>query len=108
MYGSKRRTLLRPLAPRRPAQCWSSATAWPAGGASATPGPRGQKAPVRKAWPRFQVPADTLADYFNGAEQNVGVLLGGPSGGLVCVDLDVREALQLAPTLLPGTGLQHG
>ena len=34
---------------------------------------------------------------------NVGVRLGGPSGGLVDVDLDCQEAVHLAPHFLPPT-----
>src|SRR5688572_27849565 len=84
------------------------ARAWLARGAQPIPIPYGQKGPTLPEWQKLHLTADTLPDYFNGARQNAGVLLGEPSGGLVCVDLDVREAVQLAPACLPPTGLQHG
>ena len=67
------------------------------------PIPHGQKAPVLKNWQRLRVTADTLADYFNGEAQNLGVLLGEPSGGLIDVDLDTDEAVAVAPYYLPET-----
>ena len=39
---------------------------------------------------------------------NIGVILGSKSGGLVDVDLDCQEAIHLADTLLPPTGLVFG
>ena len=50
----------------------------------------------------------TLPEYFNGAEQNIGVLLGDPSGHTVDVDLDCPEALALAGWFLPPTGCKFG
>jgi hypothetical protein len=50
----------------------------------------------------------TLGEHFNGVRQNIGVLLGEPSGGLVDVDLDCREALQTVDYFLPDTGSRFG
>jgi DNA-binding transcriptional ArsR family regulator len=44
--------------------------------------------------------ADELDDYFNGRPQNVGILLGKPSGWVVDVDLDAPEAVELGPRFL--------
>jgi hypothetical protein len=44
--------------------------------------------------------ADQLDDYFNGRPQNVGILLGKPSGWVVDVDLDAPEAVELGPRFL--------
>ena len=39
---------------------------------------------------------------------NVGVLTGKPSDGLADVDLDCAEAVRLASTFLPETGMMFG
>jgi hypothetical protein len=44
--------------------------------------------------------ADQLDVYFNGRPQNVGTLLGKPSGWVVDVDLDAPEAVELGPRFL--------
>jgi hypothetical protein len=36
-------------------------------------------------------------NYFNGGKQNIGVILGGASGGFVDLDLDCPEAIAAAP-----------
>jgi Bifunctional DNA primase/polymerase, N-terminal len=46
---------------------------------------------------------ETLARDFGGKLQNTGILLGNPSGGLVDVDLDCPEAIDLAKDFLPPT-----
>lgn len=56
------------------------------------------KAPLRKDWPK--VPAQPH-EFLPG--DNLGVALGAASGGLVDVDLDCIEAVQLAPAFLPLT-----
>lgn len=72
------------------------------------PIPRRKKAPVIKGWQDLRIDAASVATYFNGHAQNVGVLLGVPSGGLVDVDLDTPEAVQLAPAFLPATDAVFG
>ena len=49
-----------------------------------------------------------LPRYFNGKPQNVGVVLGPTSNGLTDIDLDCREAIELAPHVLPKTGAIFG
>jgi len=44
----------------------------------------------------------------NATVQNIGVILGKPSGGLADVDLDCDEAVRLAPKYLPPTGCITG
>ena len=41
--------------------------------------------------------------YFNGARQNIGIILGPASAGLTDLDLDSQEAILAAPYLLPRT-----
>ncbi|HXH20482.1 MAG TPA: phage/plasmid primase, P4 family [Dehalococcoidia bacterium] len=72
------------------------------------PVPHRRKAPTIPGWPTLRLDADELAAHFNGGPLNVGVLLGEPSGGLVDVDLDCREALRLAPAFLPPTRSRFG
>ena len=44
---------------------------------------------------KWHIDAQTAPQYFNGKSQNVGMVLGAVSGGLVDVDLDDPLALQL-------------
>jgi hypothetical protein len=68
------------------------------------PIPKGSKGPVIKGWPEFRVDPERFhADFPFGS--NIGILLGD---GLVCVDLDCTEALELAPGFLPQTGCVIG
>lgn len=59
-------------------------------------------------WDALRLEHDELPRYFNGAPQNVGVLLGEPSNWLVDVDLDCLEAIRLAPSFLPQTAARFG
>lgn len=68
------------------------------------PVPYGLKAPTLDGWQNLRLGVDDLPRYFNGHPSNIGVLLGEPSGGLIDVDLDSPEAVQLAETFLPATG----
>lgn len=71
------------------------------------PIPRGEKAPRLKGWQDLRLRESDLEAYFaNGT--NVGVLLGGASGGLADVDLDAPEAIHVADALLPLTERIHG
>lgn len=72
------------------------------------PVPFREKAPTLKGWPDFRLTKDDLPLHFNGLPQNIGVLLGEPSGGLIDVDLDCPEALTLAPRFLPPTECRFG
>jgi hypothetical protein len=71
------------------------------------PIPRGEKRPALNSWQLLRMRADEIPRYFpNG--QNVGLLLGEPSGGLIDVDLDCLEAIALADEFLPATGMESG
>ena len=71
------------------------------------PVPRGSKNPGRRDWSsERRDEAAVLRDFAEA--RNVGVLLGGASGGLVDVDLDSPEALALAPAILPATDAVFG
>lgn len=59
-------------------------------------------------WQHLRLTADELPAYFNGQPQNVGVLLGEPSGELVDVDLDCTEAIILASLFLPSSAAIFG
>ncbi len=63
--------------------------------------------PEGKHWQDLRITAETANRYFNGAKQNIGVLLGDAHGS-ADVDLDCPEAVALAPTILPDTGLRFG
>jgi hypothetical protein len=66
------------------------------------PLPSKSKNPNRPGWQNERVAEGDVARRWAGGE-NVGVLLGAPSGGLVDVDLDTVEARAVAPYLLPRT-----
>jgi hypothetical protein len=73
------------------------------------PVPYRQKNPVRKEWQKLRPTADDLSDLFPTDEQsNIGLLLGGASNNLVDIDLDIPEAVTVAPFLLPKTGWVSG
>lgn len=71
------------------------------------PVPRGEKGPKLKEWQKLRIAEADVERYFR-PDDNVGVLLGEPSGNLVDVDLDCREAVALAPNFLPPTGAVFG
>src|ERR1043166_4417071 len=71
--------------------------------------PWGEKAPLKKGWQREQFDdAEDLTKAFGRSPQNIGLLLGKPSGGLVDVDLDALEAIAAGPYFLPATERIHG
>lgn len=72
-------------------------------GWSVVPIPHGEKNPGFKGWQRPQVTSETIGVHFNGRPQNIGVLLGEPSGWLIDIDLDHPKAVALAPDFLPHT-----
>jgi RecA-family ATPase len=67
------------------------------------PIPRGTKAPQDAGWHTRIIDATSAPLYFNGAEINIGVVLGPNSHGLTDIDLDCAEAIAIAPYLLPPT-----
>ncbi len=58
---------------------------------------------VGKDWIKLRITAENAHKYFNGKPINIGVILGDPSGGLVDIDLDCAQAIELAPLILPAT-----
>jgi Bifunctional DNA primase/polymerase, N-terminal len=72
------------------------------------PVPFKAKKPTLKAWQSRTITADNVRQYFNRAPMNIGVQLGPKSNGLVDVDLDCSEAIQLAHHFLPKTGSVFG
>ncbi len=60
------------------------------------------KVPVRNDWPNLRIEPDQVKEHFS-AKDNVGIILGEPSGWLVDVDLDCQKAIELADQYLPPT-----
>jgi len=71
------------------------------------PIPLGRKGPRLDDWSKFRPHPDDFESLFGGTG-NIGLLMGEPSGGLVDVDLDCPEAVELAPEFLPHTGAVIG
>jgi Bifunctional DNA primase/polymerase, N-terminal len=71
------------------------------------PIPNGEKAPVIPNWQKLRINKPDLPDFF-GKRNNIGLLLGKPSNGLIDVDLDRKEAILLAGSFLPTTNRKHG
>jgi hypothetical protein len=85
-----------------------SATLYIRRGLAPIPIPHGEKAPRTRGWTKLRITEEEVPRYFNGAEQNIGILLGEPSGNLVDVDLDCAETVALAPRFLPETECAFG
>jgi len=71
------------------------------------PIPLGSKAPRTKNWQQIRLSEDGVDLHFN-SDSNLGILLGEASGGIVDVDLDARQAVNLADAFLPSTNRIHG
>src|SRR5215204_738321 len=69
-------------------------------GLAVVPIPERRKRPVIPAWQTLRIRPEELDDYFNGRPQNLGIILGEPSGWVVDVDLDTPEAIELGPLFL--------
>ena len=76
-------------------------------GWAVVPVPRGQKRPVIPEWQKLRLDEITASSYFDGNE-NIGILTGEPSGGLIDIDLDCDESVELAPAFLPTTTMRSG
>ena len=76
-------------------------------GLAPVPIPKGQKGPKDKGWPDRVVTADTVSDLFD-VDGNVGIRTGPKSGDHVDVDVDDKEALELASLILPTTAMTSG
>lgn len=77
-------------------------------GCSVIPVPHLSKNPGRVGWQNLRLVESELHRHFNGRPQNIGVLLGEASGGLVDVDLDHPLCVELAPRFLPPTPAVFG
>jgi len=65
--------------------------------------PKGKKGPVSKGWQSVQFAETQTEEYQKKlAKGNVGVLLGGPSGGLCAIDIDDDELMDEFFSLNPG------
>ena len=84
-----------------------AAITWIQKGFSPVPVPHRSKRPVLKEWQRLEITTEGASQYFNGASQNIGVLLGDKFGS-ADVDCDCPEAITAARELLPETGLIFG
>lgn len=76
-------------------------------GYAVVPVPLRQKRPVMSGWSDLRLAECDLFEHFGGVG-NIGLILGEPSNGLVDVDLDCAEAVELAPRFLPPTGAKTG
>lgn len=91
-----------------PAQPISSAAlSWIERGFLPVPIPFRSKRPVLEGWPSLRIGKADVARYFNGAPQNIGLLLGTPYG-LADVDCDCPEALRVWPSYRPDTNMIYG
>src|SRR5829696_8754643 len=72
-------------------------------GMACVPLPERTKKPNLKGWQNLRLTEADVDHYFGVAPKNIGVLLGDPSGGKVDVDLDVPEAVKIAPRFLAST-----
>jgi hypothetical protein len=77
-------------------------------GWSVIPIPTREKNPGKKGWQQLRVTEDNVAEHFNGKPQNIGLLLGEPSGWVIDIDLDHIRAVELAPKYLPPTSATFG
>ncbi len=86
----------------------SAAYDYAADGWAVVPVPHKKKSPVIDGWQRLRLTTADLSTHFNGHAQNIGILLGEASGGLVDVDLDAPETIQLGRAWLPSTQAVSG
>lgn len=66
------------------------------------------KKPIGAEWQRRVIDASNAARFFNGAEMNIGVILGPTSHNLTDVDHDADEAICIGPYVLPRTKARFG
>lgn len=95
--------------PQSPGEARAAAQQYVARGWFPIPVPHRRKGPVLDAWQDLRIAkAEDVRRYFNGRPQNLGILLGEPSGHLVDVDLDHLDAVAFADEHLPPTGSEFG
>src|SRR5688500_5340337 len=93
--------------PLRP-QPLAAATAYLQRGWSVIPVPHMSKNPGFPGWEQVRIAVQDAHHHFNGHPQNIGLLLGEPSGWVVDVDLDHPRAVALADRYLPHTPCVFG
>jgi hypothetical protein len=71
------------------------------------PAPAGEKAPRIPGWGNLRLTLADVPGYFSNNE-NIGIILGAASGGLVDIDLDCQEAIEIADLYLPATQAEFG
>ena len=69
---------------------------------------RDKRPDAGEGWGKLRLSEQSAPEYFNRQRQNIGVILGDASGGLVDIDLDCPEARDLAPHFLPDTDAIFG
>jgi bifunctional DNA primase/polymerase-like protein len=84
-----------------------AAIEWILKGFSPVPVPHRSKRPVLNCWQELEMTIEVASQYFNGASQNIGLLLGDKFGS-TDVDCDCPEASKAAREFLPETGLIFG
>ena len=84
------------------------ARSYVAHGWSPIPVPFKTKKPTLDGWQNLRLTQTNIPDHFDGQPQNISVLMGEPSNGLIDIDLDAAEALQLAPHFLEQTNCRFG
>lgn len=77
-------------------------------GWSPVPIPHRSKNPGIRRWEQLRIKADDVPSYFTSETQNIGILLGEPSGWLIDVDLDHPRCVALADEYLPATPAVFG
>lgn len=77
-------------------------------GWSVVPIPYRSKNPGFTGWQKVRIGEVDVGKYFNRGRQNVGVLMGEPSGWLIDIDLDHPRAVELAEEYLPPTDSKFG
>jgi hypothetical protein len=77
-------------------------------GWSVIPIPHYSKNPGFNGWERLRLRQEDLSGRFNGHPQNIGILLGEPSGWLVDIDLDHVRCVEQADQFLPPTPAVFG
>ena len=77
-------------------------------GWSPIPIPFGTKKPILEEWQNLRISEANVTKSFGDEPQNIGILLGEPSGGLIDIDLDAPETIKLAPIFLPPTNCRFG
>jgi hypothetical protein len=85
-----------------------AATAYTRRGWSVIPVPTRSKNPGFPGWEQTRLAEPDLVHHFNGKPQNIGLLLGEPSGWLVDVDLDHARCVERADEFLPPTPAVFG